>query len=178
MTMADTVAVMNHGRIEQLGRPSELYDHPRTAFVANFLGQSNLVPGTVVERLDGMLGVDVGGARVHVPTARSAVPGQQALVGVRPEKVRLVAPGAPAHADENLLGPGTVVDASFTGVSTQYRVDVPGVGTFEVFAQNAGAAPPHAPGTQVGLAWPAAFTFALDGHEEPAAGTVDLDGEP
>ena len=50
MTMADTVAVMNAGRIEQMGPPAELYDLPRTAFVANFLGQSNLVRGTVVVR--------------------------------------------------------------------------------------------------------------------------------
>ena len=50
MTMADTVAVMNAGRIEQMGPPAELYDLPRTAFVANFLGQSNLVRGTVAVR--------------------------------------------------------------------------------------------------------------------------------
>ena len=68
MTMADTVAVMNHGRIEQLGSPADLYELPRTAFVANFLGQSNLVAGTVTERLTkrGLLGVDV---------ARDAGPG-------------------------------------------------------------------------------------------------------
>ncbi|WP_448631822.1 hypothetical protein [Cellulomonas soli] len=73
MTMADTVAVMNRGRIEQMGAPAELYEHPRTAFVANFLGQSNLAPGTVVEELDGgaLLGVDLHGTRVLVPRSRA-----------------------------------------------------------------------------------------------------------
>ena len=50
MTMADTVAVMNHGRIEQMGPPAQMYDLPRTAFVANFVGQSNLGSGRVIDR--------------------------------------------------------------------------------------------------------------------------------
>lgn len=177
--MADTVAVMNHGRVEQLGAPAELYDRPRTAFVANFLGQSNLVPGTVVEALDAgvTLGVDVGGVQVRVPAVRSVARGRGVLVGVRPEKVRLVDDPRDRRPGENVLGPGTVVDASFTGVSTQYQVDVPGLGRFGVFAQNVGG-PLHAPGDRVALAWDAAHTFALDGHEEAAAGTLDLDGEP
>jgi len=180
MTMADTVAVMNHGRIEQLGAPADLYEHPRTAFVANFLGQSNLVPGTVVEALDGgrTLGVDVAGTRVRVPADRSIAAGPRVLVGVRPEKIRLLPGDGPGVPDgDNVLGPGTVVDTSFAGVSTQYQVEVGGVGTFGVFAQNVGGAV-HAPGTRVRLAWASPFTFALDGHEEVAAGTVDLDDEP
>lgn len=179
MTMADTVAVMNHGRIEQLGAPADLYEHPRTAFVANFLGQSNLVPGTVVERFDAgaLLGVDVAGARVLVPAARSVATGPRVLVGVRPEKVRLVERPA-AGSRDNLLGPGTVVDASFAGVSTQYQVLVDGVGTFGVFTQNLGTVHPHAAGSRVHLAWDPAHTFALDGHEQPAAGAPDLDDEP
>lgn len=175
MTMADTVAVMNHGRIEQLGAPADLYEHPRTVFVANFLGQSNLVPGTVVEVLDGgrTLGVNVAGTAVRVPAARSVTQGRRVLVGVRPEKLRLV--GAHDHAPvagENVLGPATVVDASFAGVSTQYQVDVDGLGRFAVFAQNLGG-PVHVPGSRVRLAWSSQFTFALDGSEQPAA-----DGRP
>ena len=50
MTMADTIAVMNRGVIEQMGAPSELYENPKTTFVANFLGQSNLIEGTVQKR--------------------------------------------------------------------------------------------------------------------------------
>ncbi len=180
MTMADTVAVMNHGRIEQLGPPAELYEHPRTAFVANFLGQSNLVPGAVVERLPGgdTLGVDVAGHRVLVPAARTAAAGPQVLVGVRPEKLRLLGPGEQAAGAANVLGPGTVVDASFAGVSTQYQVALDGLGTFGVFVQNVGGTAVLPPGTRVRLAWAPEHTFALDGHDEVAAGTVDLDDEP
>ncbi|MBO0900709.1 ABC transporter ATP-binding protein [Cellulomonas sp. zg-ZUI222] len=180
MTMADTVAVMNRGRVEQVGAPAELYEHPRTAFVANFLGQSNLVPGTVVEVLDGgrVLGVDVTGARLRVPAARNVAAGPRVLVGVRPEKIRLVAADEQVAAGQDVLRGGTVVDASFTGVSTQYQVDVGGLATFGVFAQNAGGATVHPPGTPVALTWDPVFAFALDGDEEPAAGTVDLDDEP
>ncbi|MGH3141815.1 MAG: ABC transporter ATP-binding protein, partial [Gaiellales bacterium] len=66
MTMADTIAVMNEGRIEQLGNPAVLYESPRTTFVANFLGQSNLVPGRVVDKVGELLVVDIAGQRVGV----------------------------------------------------------------------------------------------------------------
>src|SRR6476660_9887483 len=73
MTMADTVAVMNKGRIEQMGGPAELYDLPRTRFVANFLGQANIGEGEI-EGTDGDHGVaDVLGTKVQIPRARSQV---------------------------------------------------------------------------------------------------------
>ena len=71
MTMADTVAVMNAGRIEQMGPPAELYDLPRTAFVANFLGQSNLVRGTVVSDDGDVVAVRTRAGKVVVPSARA-----------------------------------------------------------------------------------------------------------
>ncbi|WP_066582031.1 ABC transporter ATP-binding protein [Cellulomonas timonensis] len=179
MTMADTVAVMNRGRIEQMGPPADLYEHPRTTFVANFLGRSNLVPGTVVERLDGdLLGVDVGGARVRVPASRAVRDTGDVLVGARPEKVRLLADGEEPAPDENVVGPGTVTDVSFTGVSTQYEVRVPGLGVFGVFAQNLSGRAGAALGDQVRLAWAVDFTFGLDGRDDAAEGLADLDVEP
>lgn len=180
MTMADTVAVMNRGRIEQMGSPAALYELPRTAFVANFLGQSNLVAGTVVEEssTSGVLGVEVAGSRVLVPVERSVRTSGKVLVGVRPEKLRLLVDGQEPAAGENVLGPGIVSDVSFMGVSTQYQVDVPGLGTFGVFAQNLLGGSTVAPGASVRLAWSADFTFALDGADAPDEGTVDLDDEP
>ncbi len=179
MTMADTVAVMNRGKIEQMGPPADLYEHPRTAFVANFLGRSNLVPGVVVERLDGdLLGVDVGGTRVRVPATRAVRDTGDVLVGARPEKVRLLAEGEDVSPDENVVGPGTVTDVSFTGVSTQYEVHVPGLGVFGVFAQNLSGRAGAAPGDQVRLAWAVDFTFGLDGRDDAAEGIADLDVEP
>src|SRR5918994_2395026 len=70
MTMADTVAVMNEGRIEQMGAPEELYDLPRTTFVANFLGRSNLVAGSVTGRSGENVEVQVDGGTVASPVDR------------------------------------------------------------------------------------------------------------
>jgi spermidine/putrescine transport system ATP-binding protein len=168
MTMADTVAVMNAGRIEQMGPPEELYDLPRTPFVANFLGRSNLLAGTVVEERDGLLGVDAAGTRMLVPLDRAVTRRGAVLVGIRPEKVHLVAPGTDEPADSTLVGPGMVADVSFSGVSTEYLVDVPGCGRLSVFSQNLGAGPGAAPGDEVRLAWSPRHAFALHGDADAA----------
>lgn len=179
MTMADGVAVMNKGRIEQMGAPEQLYELPTTAFVANFLGQSNLVRGTVAEvRSDGAVGVDVGGERVLVRADRAAATSGQVLVGVRPEKISMLVDAQEPVAGQNVIGPGVVTDVSFTGVSTQYQVDVPGVGVFGVFAQNLVGAATVSLGSKVRLAWAARFTFSLDGREDASEGTYDVDDEP
>jgi len=180
MTMADTVAVMNAGRIEQMGAPADLYELPRTAFVANFLGQSNLLPGTVVETRDGWVGVDVGGRRLVLPVDRAVSTTGSVLVGVRPEKVLLMPADEEAADDEladdtNVIGPGTVSDVSFTGVSTQYQVEVPGLGTFGVFAQNLSGSARVAVGDSVRLAWAPGFTFGLDGADDASDGVPDPD---
>ncbi|HWS58806.1 MAG TPA: ABC transporter ATP-binding protein [Actinotalea sp.] len=177
MTMADTVAVMNEGRIEQMGSPAELYELPRTAFVANFLGQSNLLRGTVLDSGKLTIGVDIGGARVRVPTPRAVSTTGQVLVGVRPEKMHLVPADEDLPTGTNVVGPGTVTDVSFTGVSTQYLVEVPSHGTMSVFVQNIlGGLGPRV-GDQVHLAWAIKHTFGLDGADDASAGAVDLDGE-
>jgi spermidine/putrescine transport system ATP-binding protein len=177
MTMADTVAVMNAGRIEQMGPPAELYELPRTAFVANFLGQSNLVPGTVRDRHGDVLEVEVHGRRLQLSASRAVDHEGAVLVGVRPEKVHLVVGAEDLPAGTNVLGPGTVVDVSFAGVSTQYLVDVPGCGRLTVFSQNLEAAPTARPGDQVELAWAAQHTFGLRGDEDTHAGLEELEAE-
>ena len=153
MTMADRIAVMNRGKIEQLGPPTELYERPATAFVAGFLGVSNLLAGVVAGedrvRLD-------DGTEIRVPLGgRSG----RVAVGVRPEKVRLV-----AGAGNEL--PGTVTETAYVGVATQVIVTTP-AGVVSVFAQNteAGAVPP-APGTHVTLSWSPESTFVVERQEE------------
>jgi spermidine/putrescine transport system ATP-binding protein len=150
MTMADTIAVMNGGRIEQLGPPAELYERPATAFVAGFLGVSNLLPG-VVEGPDAVR-LDSGGlvrARVDGRSGRVAA-------GVRPEKLTIGAGGG-----TNEL-PGTVAESAYIGVATQVVVRT-AAGTVQVFAQNidSGARPPE-PGTDVTLTWSPEATFVVD----------------
>src|SRR5690554_7943469 len=136
MTMADTVAVMNKGRIEQLGAPEVLYELPKTVFVANFLGQSNLFAGEVVNTTADAITVGIAGAAVVVPKSRAHRHTGTVTVGVRPEKLTMEQSEPAADSGRNVLGPARVVDVSFSGVSTQYLVEVPGIGKVIVFAQN------------------------------------------
>ena len=155
MTMADQIAVMNHGRIEQLGTPTELYETPSTAFVAGFLGVSNLIPGTVS-------GSDTvrlhSGPEVRVrPDALAGRTGEVA-VGIRPEKIEL------GQGQPNSLE-GTVVEQAYVGVSTQYIVET-GCGRLTVYRQNAspglnGAAA----GQRLTLSWSPESTFVVDSLE-------------
>jgi spermidine/putrescine transport system ATP-binding protein len=150
MTMADTIAVMNNGRIEQLGPPAELYERPATAFVAGFLGASNLLPGTI-EGPDAIR-LDDG------TMVRATVNGRSGEVaaGVRPEKITI---GAGGGANEL---PGTIAESAYIGVATQVVVRT-AAGTVQVFAQNmdaGGRVPP--PGTNVVLSWAPESTFVVD----------------
>ena len=178
MTMADTVAVMNKGRIEQLGPPVELYDLPRTAFVANFLGQANLVRATAVERDGGDVVVKVkSGATFRVPAERSAVESGSCVYGVRPEKLRISDTEPASSGRIASVGPGTLVDVSFTGVSTQYLVDVPGFPRASVFEQNLDVEPiTHRPGDQVWLSWDAGHAFIVPPTDDLSAG-AELEGD-
>src|SRR6476620_8388902 len=109
MTMADTIAVMNAGVIEQMGPPAELYDLPRTAFVANLLGQSNLVRGTVASDDGDVVTVTTRAGHVVVPAARATARTGDVVMGVRPEKVRLEqASDTPNLNGDNMVGPSTV----------------------------------------------------------------------
>ncbi|MEF2978203.1 ABC transporter ATP-binding protein [Subtercola sp. YIM 133946] len=174
MTMADTIAVMNKGQIEQMGAPEELYELPRTAFVANFLGQSNLFTGPVSSTAPDALTVVVGGAAITVPTSRAARKTGVVTVGVRPEKlILLTEPPAPA-AGRNVLGAGRVVDVSFSGVSTQYIVAIPGLGDVIVFAQNMVFGPVVHVGAEVWVSWAVEHGFGLeDAPDEVRAGIHD-----
>ena len=84
MTMADTIAVMNSGVIEQMGSPTELYENPRTTFVANFLGQSNLIAGSVTSADGDVVRVDMHGTQVSIPADRAHVRNGKGWIGIRP----------------------------------------------------------------------------------------------
>jgi spermidine/putrescine transport system ATP-binding protein len=170
MTMADTVAVMHGGVIEQLGGPEELYEHPRTTFVANFLGQSNLIQGKVGGHEGSDVVVDVEGTRLRAPEARSPHGVGEVWVGVRPEKVVLAAAGSAAGSSANVLAGGTVTDASFTGVSTQYLVRMPWGQELTVFEQNSGVQKGFIDGDVVDLHWVPDHTFLLDARQNASDG--------
>ncbi len=172
MTMADTIAVMNQGRVEQMGAPTELYENPMTTFVANFLGQSNFFDGEISERSGEHAFVSVHGNRVGVPQSRVHSSGDQVHVGVRPEKLRIqFVEGAEVRDGENRLE-ATISDESFIGVSTQYLVDTDWGQELTVFAQNTGRDARLVPGARVLLTWSPEHTFALDAAQSIDAGVV------
>jgi spermidine/putrescine transport system ATP-binding protein len=147
MTMADRIAVMNRGRIEQLGTPSDLYERPRTAFVAGFLGASNLLPGTTAG--DNVVRLDRGG-EIRVAEALPRA-GTRVSIGVRPEKVGF------GDAGVNVLR-GTVVERAYTGVATQYGVDTEG-GRIILLVQSSGHA---VEGDAVTVSWDPETTFVVE----------------
>ena len=159
MTMADEIAVMNRGRIEQRGAPEELYERPRTSFVARFLGASNLLVGTVED--PGAVRL-ASGKIVRVAETLPAK-GTRVAIGIRPEKLRL----GPGSDNGNRLA-GTVVERSYVGVATQYIVETTD-GRVNVFVQNAepGGGSLES-GTEVGLSFDpdAAFVVELTEEEE------------
>jgi spermidine/putrescine transport system ATP-binding protein len=171
MTMADTVAVMNKGLIEQMGAPADLYDNPATTFVSNFLGQSNLVRAGIVGAVGDDLVVDVHGTKIAAPTARARRTEGTVWVGVRPEKVFLAGSGLDeGGSGDNVLPGGVVTDVSFIGVSTQYLVRMPWDQELTVFEQNTGARGGFRVGDSVDLHWMPAHTFLLDADQDAHAG--------
>ena len=170
MTMADTVAVMNAGVIEQMGAPAELYENPRTTFVANFLGQSNLIAGKVVGSEGDFVKVDMHGITVSIPQDRAHVKSGDGWVGIRPEKVLIAEVGEEIDAPGNHLDGGVVTDVSFVGVSTQYLVRMPWGQELQVFEQNTGRRKIFAHGEKVDLSWRPEYAFLLDASQDVHAG--------
>jgi spermidine/putrescine transport system ATP-binding protein len=173
LTMADTIAVMNEGRIEQMGSGEELYERPRTEFVANFLGLSNLIDGSVGSRDGTMATFDAEeGERVFVPADRFGnVNGGPIRVGVRPEKIEIAAAGSAAEASSatrNVIH-GRVTVASYLGTSIQYLVETKTGRELTVIAPNrdGDAAGSIGPGRDVSLAWNPAHTFVVQRQETP-----------
>ena len=115
LTMSDRIAVFNEGRVEQIATPVELYEEPASAFVAAFVGTSNLLEGPVAERLLGTPGSFI----------------------VRPEKVRLVAvDDAPPADAETCVAPGRVRDVVYLGATTHTVVELDAGATLTVAQQN------------------------------------------
>lgn len=170
MTMADTVAVMNGGIIEQMGAPAELYENPRTTFVANFLGQSNLIEGRVTSKTADLVSVDMHGINVSIPATRSHVSGDRGWVGIRPEKVLIGDEGEALDAPGNTIPGGVVTDVSFVGVSTQYLVRMPWGQELQVFEQNTGRRRIFDRGDKVELSWRPEYAFLLDAAQDATAG--------
>ena len=163
MTMSDRIAVMNRGRYEQLGDPETLYERPATAYVAGFLGVSNLLPATIGAREgEYVAAVLSDGAVVRIPAA--VVDGKSGIrIGVRPEKIRLHTDATAIPDRMNRLA-GRVIDASYLGASTSYIIESKAGQRLTVFEQNVERTSHgslHRPGEDVLLSWSPDHTFAV-----------------
>jgi iron(III) transport system ATP-binding protein len=119
MTLSDRIVVMNEGEIEQIGSPTEIYRQPKTRFVADFIGRANFAEGTVLERQDGQLVLDVLGTRLTVPEPDNDFQvGQAAILVIRPEMVEIDPPEGQVEA--------TVRRATYLGNVVEYDVEVAG----------------------------------------------------
>jgi len=169
MTMSDRIAVMNKGHYEQLGDPEELYERPKTRFVAGFLGISNLlhtrrdgsVDGYAICRLQDETAIRVPSGLI----GETASP----QIGIRPEKVRLYEMGDTLPPGLNATR-GTIRHTSYLGVSTQYIVELAGEETVTVYEQNVDRTARESlftPGEEAIVAWSPDHTFVVDGGEPP-----------
>jgi spermidine/putrescine transport system ATP-binding protein len=164
MTMSDRLAVMRLGRIEQIGPPEEVYEHPQTEFVAGFLGASNMLEGELKEQANGIATVLLTGGHVlHLPSERAPfATGASVKVGVRPEKVHIERAEDEAEPKPGFNSiTGLLRMSTYIGVSHQYKVEGPGGHTLTVWVQNLGAVPAPHPGERVRLSWQWEHTFAV-----------------
>ncbi len=150
MSLADRIAVMNGGRVEQVDAPVDLYERPRTPFVAGFIGANNLFTGRVTGK-----GLKVDGLGV-LPAPAGSEEGGTAMLAVRPERIRL----GPVAAGEGVLR-GRVVDVSFYGGVSHVALSVPGHDR-AVLAATQGRARVEA-GAEVAVSWDADDAALVDG---------------
>ncbi|MFJ7146944.1 ABC transporter ATP-binding protein [Streptomyces sp. NPDC100445] len=177
LTMSDRIAVMNDGLVEQVASPQEVYERPATAFVAGFIGTSNLIGGRLT-RVEGETGVlDLGdGQRVTVALRGSARGAGAAVeLTVRPEKVTLSA--GPVGTASRIRG--IVREVVYLGTSTSYAVDTAVGAEMTVFQPNDGTATVNpARGEAVWLSWSTGHSYLLSTAPAPAAAAADPAGSP
>lgn len=141
LTMSDRLAVFNHGRIQQIGSPADVYEHPQTGFVAGFVGVSNLVSGPIAK----------------------AITGSSDTFSIRPEKIRMQSPGATIGSDMCAVE-GTVRDVVYLGMHTRYLVELAGGSDLTVVQQNLDTTSMDvlaARGRRVQLVWPREYNRAV-----------------
>jgi putative spermidine/putrescine transport system ATP-binding protein len=140
LSMSDRIAVFNQGKIEQLASPNDLYNHPITAFVASFVGTSNVIEGALAQKILGRLG----------------------SIQIRPERVRILT--SDANTTNEIVASGTVQEAVYLGMHTRYRVALDDGGLLTISSQNqTETTATFPPGSRVKLAWNKAQMHELVG---------------
>lgn len=160
LAMSDRVAVFHHGRIQQIDAPTELYERPANAFVAQFIGESNTLHGRVVAMSGTQCQVEIGdGSRVAARAVGVTRTGESTRLSIRPERVRL----DPPHGQADTLVTGQVIDVTYLGRYARVRLAACGLQDFIVTLPNDGRDLALAPGSMLNLGWSSADCRALDG---------------
>jgi len=116
MAISDQIVIMNKGRIEQSGTPQEIYTHPASRLVADFIGSVNLVPGKVLDVSGAEMTIEVAGRSSHVPTQAGFAKGSRIELVLRPEVITLNGPDA--------FLDGVIAETTYLGATVEYRVQV------------------------------------------------------
>jgi len=162
MTMSDRICLMNNGRIEQIGAPQELYFNPASIFAADFLGESNLLPGTVAAIGDPLRVDGPGGLKIRARSRGGLRPDEPVKLMVRPESLRLLGPGE----DADNVAEGVLREVVFVGGVQRYYVALADGLTLAMKRLTLGADTAVGPGQTVRVGWSAAHTVALPDTRE------------
>jgi spermidine/putrescine transport system ATP-binding protein len=163
LTMSDRIGVMNGGVVEQVADPKEIYEHPKTPFVADFIGSLNALDFRVDEVRDGLAVMKIGeDERLVVPVGAGARPGAQLRVAVRPERVRIEpVNGRSPEGGSRVVG--TIAELVYLGGLTHFHVDAAGAGRVISHRMDDEVASSLQPGGRVVLSWPAEHAYVLGG---------------
>jgi ABC-type Fe3+/spermidine/putrescine transport system ATPase subunit len=163
LSLSDRVAVMRDGKVLQVGVPRELYERPRTRFVADFVGTNNLVPGRVAERRGGGLVVDTELGRLEAIAGGEAAASERCVLAIRPENVHISADGGPAAAGP-VVGnrvAGRVALVSYLGNTLRYDVATDRGPVLKADIRDPWHHDPLALGRPVSVSFPASVTLAV-----------------
>jgi spermidine/putrescine transport system ATP-binding protein len=163
LTMSDRIGVMNGGVVEQVADPKQIYEHPKTPFVADFIGSLNALDFRVDEVREGLAVMTIGeDERLVVPVGAGARPGTHLRVAVRPERVRIEPVNGRAPEGGSRVV-GTIAELVYLGGLTHFHVDVDGAGRVVSHRMDDEVASSLQLGGQVVLSWPAEHAYVLGG---------------
>jgi spermidine/putrescine ABC transporter ATP-binding subunit len=160
LSLSDRVAVMRNGRVLQVGAPRDLYERPRTRFVADFVGTNNLVPGRVTGRQDGRLVVETALGAFQAMAAAGAPAEGPCVLAIRPENVAIAA-GPPAARAEGNVVVGRVTLASYLGNALRYDVETAGGHVLKADIRDPWHHDTLPAGAPVAVSFPASATLAV-----------------
>jgi ABC-type Fe3+/spermidine/putrescine transport system ATPase subunit len=161
LTISDRIAVLDHGTIQQIGTPRDLYERPANPFVADFIGINNLLPGKVegVEEASGLMAVSTPFGLLRCLHDKGFRPGDVCKVSVRPETARIQAPGG--HREDANILPGRVSFASYIGNTIRYDIALQDGTIFRVDVQNPWNQRPYPVDEAVDVSFPVRITLGI-----------------